>query len=132
MTRLTMERIIAADPLSTALLLTATPALEMWPGLELTGRRGPAVLARVDHAGELTPVEVVALPPRRTTAAFVTDFRIRGGQFAQTTGSLRLSSAPGGTRATLSLDTPARALEAPARRFLARLARTAERRSSAA
>jgi hypothetical protein len=132
MTRFMIEREFAADPVSAALLLTGTPALEMWPGLEITGRSGPAVLAEVRHAGEQTPVEVVVLPPRRTTAAFITEFRIRGGLFADTRGSLSLGYAAGGTRATLWLDTPATEMAVPGRRFLARLARTAEGRSTAA
>jgi hypothetical protein len=132
MATVTAEQHIAADPLSTALLLTSHDALRLWPGLELgeSTPSGQTAVIAVGRRGE--DVVIAALPPRRTPTSFVAGFRVVGGSFQTTEGAVTLDYAPGGTLARIVLDGPRDDLDAPARRFLGQLARRAESRSSAA
>lgn len=138
-------RRIAADPTSTALLLTGPAALELWPGVTRVGDAGGLALVEADLPGERrTAATVSVLPPRRTPTSYVTRFRWSGHDLPGTTGELRLSYAPGrvvpSTFAELVLDSEgvatseldAPALQALATGFLENLSRAAEARSRAA
>lgn len=130
-----VSRDVAADPISTALLLTSAEALEWWPGLRV--ERGAAELGLVVPAiltagRSAESVDIEALPPRRTPTAFVASFRVTGGSYGPTEGAVTLARQPAGTRATVQLDSPRGDLEPSARRFLSRLAKAAEGRASAA
>ena len=140
----TTER-IAADPTSTALLLTGPAALELWPGVTRVGQAGDLALVETDLPSERrTAATVRALPPRRTPTAFVSRFQWSGPDLPGTRGELRLTYAHGevvpSTLAELVLDTDADAdseidaglLRALARGFLVNLRRAAEQRSTAA
>lgn len=140
----TTER-IAADPTSTALLLTGPAALELWPGVRRVGDAGGLALVETDLPSERrTAATVRALPPRRTPTAFVTRFQWSGPDLPGTTGELRLSYARGeeapATLAELVLtsdgledtELDAEVLTALAQGFLGNLRRAAEERSSAA
>lgn len=130
--RVRVQRRIAAEPLSVALLLTAQSALDLWPGLRLARRRGPDLLVSLAHRGRQHELALSVLPPRRNVTGFVLDFHVTGGEFATTTGTLLLAASPAGTQATLDIHSPVEALAAPARAFMARLAAQAESRSAAA
>jgi hypothetical protein len=83
-------RDLAADPVSAALLLTSSTALEWWPGLRLergTGEGGamPVTLTS-GRQSELVGIE--ALPPQRTATAFVARFRVSGGSYGTTDGAV--------------------------------------------
>ena len=138
-------RRIAADPTSTALLLTGPTALELWPGVTRVGEAGGAALVETDlPSARRTAATVRALPPRRTPTAFVTRFQWSGPDLPGTTGELRLSYVPGreapATLAELVLDSEAvegseldaATLSALADGFLENLSRAAEDRSHAA
>jgi hypothetical protein len=144
------SRRIAADPTSTALLLAAPSAVDLWPGARLVGEADGRVLVEAEvPPGEaaLTQVTVRALPPRRTPTAYVTRFEWSGDALPPVSGRLTLAYAPTGdgtpvTHAVLELqpagedadDSPwgAAALTAMAEGFLANLARAAEARNRAA
>lgn len=132
MPHLSIARILGADPVSTALLLTGTDSLRWWPGLVVTDVAAGVVHATVTHGGRSSAVTLRVMPPRRTGTAFLTRFAVSGGEFGQTQGGLELRYCPAGTRAVLEVDGPAEALTVPGRRFLAHLAHAAEKRSSAA
>ncbi len=129
MTTISVDRVIAADPTSAALLLAGSTAFDLWPGM--------------------TPrVEVHALRPQRLRAAYVTGFDVTGEGLPDTAGTVMLSyvvsdDAPVATAAALSLRwTPdgsaverarmTAAFRAMADAFLANLAAVAEERSDAA
>lgn len=138
------SRRIAADPTSTALLLTGPAALELWPGVTRVGDVGRLALVEAElPSARRTAATVRALPPRRTPTAFVTRFAWSGPDLPGTSGELRLSYAAGDGPTTLaelvldsdglsdsSLDGPA--LQELAGGFLANLSRAAEVRSRAA
>lgn len=147
-----VERTIAADPTSTALLLAAPSALDMVPGLRRLGTVDGLVRAEASFPTMTTVVLVRAEPPKRLPTSFVTHFAVTSpaadhGQLPDVDGTLKLEYAgvPGSevsTRAVLELAPAANApadssatpvdLEALAREFLANLARAAEQRSHAA
>ena len=147
MASLTVERRIAADPTSTALLLAGPTALDLWPGArregEVDGRlRVAAALPATDEAP--TEVLVRALPPRRTPVSFVTRFAWAGSTSvpdAEGVLTLRYDGALA-TRAELTLRTGGAAgaeddleplgVRALAGGFLANLAAAAEARATAA
>jgi hypothetical protein len=149
------ERILAADPTSTALLLAGPTAMELWPGLTRTADLGSHVEADATipafRAERPVRVSVRALPPRRTPTAFVTRFSFSGAGLPTTTGVLTLTHEPGAGRASatsalLRLDWSARsgsgrlldrvvagrAMRDMAEQFLANLATAAEERATAA
>lgn len=133
MTSLSLERRIAADPTSTALLLAGPTAVDLWPGArrdgEVDGRvrvtaalPGLAVLpggrldahpdSQVDRQADsrtagATEVLVTALPPRRTPVSFVTRFAWAGSvDVPDVDGTLTLRyDGPLATRAQLDLRT---------------------------
>lgn len=145
-TRTRVTRRIAADPTSTALLLAAPTAFELWPGV----RRIADVSGRVVVETDLTPERAVAasvraLPPQRTPTSYVTRFEWAGPGLPATSGELTLGYAPTGTgelgtHASLVLDScglessalDERTLADMAEGFLANLARAAELRNRAA
>lgn len=159
MTRLSLERRIAADPTSTALLLAGPTAVDLWPGArrdgEVDGRvrvtaalPGLAVLpggrldahhdSQADSRTAATEVLVTALPPRRTPVSFVTRFAWAGSvDVPDVDGTLTLRyDGPLATRAQLDLRTdgdlePA-GVGGMAGEFLANLAAAAEARATAA
>ncbi|HEU0131092.1 MAG TPA: hypothetical protein VFQ85_08890 [Mycobacteriales bacterium] len=152
MATITVERPIAADPTSTALLLAGPTALDLWPGVTLVGGSpGHLVVdadvpALVPHAAR---VLVRALPPRRLPTSYVTRFTFAGEGLPETEGSVTLAYAsapavPVATRAAVTLTWSAAAGSAGERArvsaaffamaegFLANLAAAAEERSDAA
>jgi hypothetical protein len=146
--RIRVTRRIAADPTSTALLLAAPTALDLWPGLRRVGTVAGRVLVEARPAGEdpaPAAAAVRAYSPRRTPTAFVTRFTWSGPDLPATDGELTLGYAPGAaglpsTSATLTLDSAGGTggrldpdtVRAMAEGFLANLAAAAESRSSAA
>src|SRR4051812_48463354 len=156
MARVHVVRRIAADPTSTALLLSGPTALELWPGVRRVGDEHGHVLveAALPVAADAEPptaaATVRALPPRRTPTSFVIRFDFTGDGVPRTAGELTLAAAPGSgsgacTEADLRLDyVPATGraalaghraggvLRAMAEGFLRNLADAAERRSHAA
>lgn len=136
----TVRRRIHADPTSTALLLAAPSAFELWPGVsrvvDVGGRAlVEAALASAPHVA----ATVRALPPRRTPTSYVSRFAWTGEDLPATTGELTLAFLPTDdgtleTEATLVLDSTEQLEELPelAAGFLANLARAAELRSHAA
>lgn len=141
MASLRIERSIAADPTSTALLLAGPAAFDFWPGLRRIAAEPHAVVAETDLP--VSPVSVRAAPPRRTPTSFVTTFSFSGPGLVAATGTVTLTYAPAAgvrpaTTARLDLDLPALpgALYAEVHRrasgFLDNLARAAEQRSDAA
>jgi hypothetical protein len=158
MARISVERIIRADPTSTALLLAGPSAMDLWPGVQrrVDSPDGRAVVvdANVPTWGaHATPAEAVvrARPPRRTPTAYVSEFSFSGPGLPDTTGVLTLIYEPAGdmlhaTSALLSLEfraldgdgkvldrvRAARALRGLAAGFLDNLATAAEQRSYAA
>lgn len=150
-TRTRVVRRIGADPTSTALLLAAPTALELWPGVRRVGDVGGRALVEAelgdarDAPAPATAASVRALPPRRTPTSFVTRFAWTGPGLPLTEGTLTLAYAPGAdgtpsTHAALVLDSAGLAdsrvdagtLTAMAEGFLANLARAAESRNRAA
>ncbi|MCU1691311.1 MAG: hypothetical protein JWM64_402 [Frankiales bacterium] len=143
-TRTRTTRQIAADPTSTALLLTGPAALELWPGVRRVGEAGGRALVETDlPSSRRTAATVRALPPRRTPTAFVTRFQWSGPELPGTSGELRLSYVCSGdasaTLAELELtvepadtEVDAEVLRAQADGFLENLGRAAEARSDAA
>ena len=143
--RTRVTRRISADPTSTALLLAAPAAVELWPGVRRVGEAGGrALVEAVLPAEPQTAATVRALPPRRTPTSFVTRFEWAGPGLPRTTGELTLAYLAGGatpaTAASLSLDSAdvedsrvdRATLTEMAEGFLANLAVAAERRSTAA
>jgi hypothetical protein len=152
--RTRVSRRIAADPTSTALLLAAPAAVELWPGARRVGDVDGGVLveAAAPTATADLPtdppsvVEVRAFPPRRTPTAYVTRFAWSGDTLPVVSGRLTLAYAPTAdgtpvTHAVLELEPEgpegtdvysARELAAKAEGFLANLARAAETRNRAA
>ena len=143
-TRTRTTRRIAADPTSTALLLTGPAALELWPGVSKVGvADGLALVETRLPSATTTEATVRALPPRRTPTAFVTRFQWSGPGLPGTSGELRLTYVAGedapATLAELVLDSEAAdsELDGPTLRtladgFLENLSRAAEERSRAA
>ncbi|MCW2777182.1 MAG: hypothetical protein JWN17_907 [Frankiales bacterium] len=143
-TRTRTTRHIAADPTSTALLLTGPAALELWPGVRRVGEAGGLALVETDlPSARTTAATVRALPPRRTPTAFVTRFQWSGPDVPGTSGLLRLSYVGGGEPATLAEleltselvddgEIDESTLQVLADGFLENLSRAAEERSHAA
>lgn len=144
---LAVSRRIEADPTSTALLLAAPAALELWPGVRRVGEVGGRALVEADlspHQPAPAAATVRALPPQRTPTAFVTRFAWTGSGLPAASGTLTLGYAPGagGTPATLAAleltfepsggRLTRHDLQEMARGFLANLAEAAESRSRAA
>ncbi len=139
-----VERLIAADPTSTALLLAGPAALDLWPGLERVGEldRRLRVVTELPGAGRSRRATVLvrALPPRRTPTAFVTRFGFAGEGLPDTDGLLTLAyqgrlGAPVATHAVLELRSAQpgpEGLHSLAAGFLANLAVAAEERAFAA
>jgi hypothetical protein len=144
--RFRAARRIAADPTSTALLLAAPAALELWPGVRRVGAVDGRVLveAEIPEQRLSTAATVRVEPPRRTPTAFITRFEWAGPSLPRTNGELTLSYAAGSdgpaTVAELVLDShdlAESALSAPAIQSLAEsfrdnLRELAESRSRAA
>jgi hypothetical protein len=138
--RTTVRRHIHADPTSTALLLAAPSAFELWPGVHRVAEVGgravvEAALTTRPHAA----ATVRALPPRRTPSSYVSRFEWAGPGLPATTGELTLSFLPGAdgtleTEATLVLESDGTLAELHelATGFLLNLASAAELRSRAA
>jgi hypothetical protein len=147
MATITVDRVIAADPTSTALLLAGPTAFDLWPGVT---RVGPGVVdaavpALVPHPAR---VRVRALPPRRLPTSYVTRFAFAGDGLPSTEGEVTLTYAacdgvPVATGASLVLTWEAAgsaaerarvlaAFRAMAGGFLANLAAAAEERADAA
>jgi hypothetical protein len=145
-TRLRADRHIAADPTSTALLLTGPAALELWPGVRRVGAVAGRVLveAQIPEQRAATAATVLVHPPRRTPTSFVLRFDWAGPSLPTTRGELTLTYAPGdrhpSTVAELVLDSdhhadsalPPSVLQARAEEFLDNLRELAESRSRAA
>lgn len=138
-TRTTRE--IAADPTSTALLLSGPAALELWPGVRRVGEVDGLALVETDlPSARRTAATVRALPPRRTPTAYVTRFAWSGPELPGASGELRLSySGVGDTLAELDLtvevvesELDAGVLQEQADAFLENLRKAAEERSDAA
>ena len=140
------DRLIEADPTSTALLLAGPAALELWPGIRRVGEVADRVLVEADVPSRPAPAAATVLvaPPLRTPTSYVTRFDWVGPSLPRTHGELRLTYSAGddgpATRAVLTLDSSdvvdrdlaVPTLDALARGFLANLARLAESRSRAA
>ena len=142
-----VTRRILADPTSTALLLAAPAAVELWPGVRRVGEAGDRTLVETEvlPGGPPTAAAVRALPPRRTPTSYVTRFEWSGYELPLTSGTLTLAYAPAadgtvGTHAALQLDSEdlrGSRLDGPglkdlAERFLDNLGRAAESRNQAA
>lgn len=144
--RIRVDRRIAADPTSTALLLAGPTALDLWPGVRRVGVVDGRVLveAEIPEQRRSTAATVLVEPPRRTPTSFVTRFEWVGPALARTRGELTLSYAPGeagpSTAALLVLDSDeladsaltAAVLRGLADAFLDNLRALAESRSRAA
>jgi hypothetical protein len=144
--RIRADRRIAADPTSTALLLAAPAALELWPGVRRVGAVDGRVLVEADIPEQrvATAATVLVEPPRRTPTSFVTRFEWAGPSLPRTNGELTLDYAPGddgpSTLAHLVLDSDdlangvlsEPALQSLADAFLDNLRDLAESRSRAA
>ena len=107
MVTITVDRVIAADPTSTALLLAGPTAFDLWPGVTRLGRDvvAASVPALVPAAAQ---VRVRALPPRRLPTSYVTRFGFSGEGLPATQGTVTLAYAmaagvPVATAATLTL-----------------------------
>lgn len=141
-----VDRHIAADPTSTALLLAGPAALDLWPGVRRIGAVDGRVLveAEIPEQRRSTAATVLVEPPRRTPTSFVTRFEWVGPSIPHTRGELTLTYAPGeagpSTAALLVLDSDELAgsavtgatLHALADAFLDNLRELAESRSRAA
>lgn len=144
--RTRLVRRIAADPTSTALLLAAPSAVELWPGVRRVGEVAGRTLVETDMGvARVTAASVTASPPRRTLTAYVTRFGWTGPGLPSTSATLTLTYAPAGvgvvsTHAALQLDSTGlassdvdeRALRSLAEGFLDNLSRAAEQRADAA
>lgn len=148
--RTSVRRQIAADPTSTALLLSAPTAIDLWPGARRVAQVEGRVVVEASLPGESSAPEraaacVRALPPKRTPTSYVTCFDWSGSGLPATRGELTLaySATPDGevaTEAVLVLESrgfepsglTAGQLEVMARGFLSNLASAAELRSRAA
>lgn len=138
--RITTTRRIHADPTSTALLLAAQSAFELWPGVQRVAEVGGRVVVEADLVSRPHAAATVrALPPKRTPTSYVSRFEWTGPGLGSTNGKLTLGFLPAEdgtleTEATLVLDSdePLAELEELATGFLANLARAAELRSHAA
>lgn len=144
MATIAVDRVIAADPTSTALLLAGPTAFDLWPGVT---RVAPGLVDAV-LAGRAARVRVRARPPRRLPTSYVTRFEFAGDGLPETTGTVTLSYAaspdlPVATAATVSLTWEpaggagerarvAAAFRAMAGGFVANLAAAAEARADAA
>lgn len=138
-------RSIAADPTSTALLLAAPTALDLWPGVRRVGVVADRVLVEADIPEQRlsTAATVRVHPPRRTPTSFVTRFEWAGPALPGTSGELTLTYAGGAdhleTEAVLTLDSEGvqdsalteQGIQALADGFLDNLARLAESRNQA-
>ena len=108
--RIRADRRIAADPTSTALLLAAPAALELWPGVRRVGAVDGRVLVETTLPDQQvsTAAAVLVGPPRRTPTSFVTRFEWAGPSLPRTAGELTLAYAAGddapATEAVLVLD----------------------------
>ena len=140
-TRTRVTRRISADPTSTALLLAAPTALDLWPGIRRVGEAGGRVLVEAEIPSRTpTAAAVRALPPQRTPTSYVSRFEWAGPMLPMTTGTLTLAYDGPATAAVLTLDSDvdddcalaAGDLADMAEQFLANLARAAEDRSRAA
>lgn len=147
MVTITVDRVIAADPTSTALLLAGPTAFDLWPGVTRVapGLVDASVPALAAHAAR---VRVRALPPRRLPTSYVTRFGFAGEGLPATEGTATLAYAaadgvPVATAATLTLSYApsenaaergrvAAAFHAMACGFLDNLAAAAEARADAA
>ena len=95
--RVTVRRRISADPTSTALLLAAPSACELWPGVHRVGEVPEGLLVETvlpgppDVPDRTTTAIVRALPPRRTPVTFVSHFEVTGTGLPETSGRLHLS-----------------------------------------
>lgn len=138
-----LDRRIAADPASAALLCSEPGAPELWPGVRRTDDDTTVVVVGGRRGRRDRHVEVRTSPPARTPTAFVCGFEVAEGGQRRLTGRLELAydERPGGapgTRAHLVLDPvdlgPAEQTEVArgAERFLANLARAAEARARVA
>jgi hypothetical protein len=144
--RIRVDRRIAADPTSTALLLAGPSALDLWPGVRRVGAVDGRVLVEADipEQRRSTAATVLVEPPRRTPTSFVTRFEWAGPALPRTSGELTLTYARGAegpsTAARLVLDSEdlagsalsQRTLQGLADVFLENLRELAESRSSAA
>lgn len=144
MATIAVDRVIAADPTSTALLLAGATAFDLWPGVT---RVAPGVVDAL-LAGRPARVRVKARPPRRLPTSYVTRFEFAGDGLPETTGTVTLSYAassglPVATAATVTLTWEpaggagerarvAAAFRAMAVGFVANLAAAAEARADAA
>jgi hypothetical protein len=138
-----VERLIAAEPTSAALILAAPAAAELWPGASLVSSE-PGDYTRVSVAELDEPVLVRALPPQRTPTSFVIRFTVAVPGLPGCDGELSLTHAtlddgePGATLARLVVHVPdgagpmQTALAAGAPKLLHNLAAAAEGRSRAA
>ena len=141
MPEIVLSRQVSAEPASLALLLAGPTAVELWPGARRVGEFGDRLTVEADLPdGGQSEVHLQALPPRRTPTSFVIRFEYSGNGIPRTSGTIILTSQGNGrTRVELVLrweggidrlireDT-----EHKAASFLAKLATTAEERSSAA
>ena len=140
-------RRIDADPTSTALLLAAPAAVELWPGVRRIGEAGDRTLVETEvlPGGPTTAAAVRAEPPRRTPTSYVTRFEWSGYELPATSATLTLAYAPAAdgtvaTHAALQLDSEdlqgsrldAPGLQVLAETFLDNLGRAAEARNQAA
>lgn len=141
MSTVCVERPIAADPSSVALLLSGPTGVALWPGVQNVQEAGEPtrVLADVPGRGRVR-VDVSTAAPVRTPTAFVVAFRF-DGEVPATSGALVLdfvAAADGSrptTRAALRLAYPGPEpdrLRSLASAFLDNLATVAEQRSHAA
>ena len=145
--RTRVSRRIAADPTSTALLLAAPAAVELWPGVRRVGEAGDRTLVETEvlPGGPTTAAAVRALPPRRTPTSYVTRFEWSGYELPATSATLTLAYAPAAdgtvaTHAALQLDSEglegsrldAYGLQGLAQAFLDNLGQAAESRNQAA
>jgi hypothetical protein len=143
--RLQLERRIAADPTSTALLLAAPTAMELWPGLRRVAEVGGRVVVEADIDDVPAAASVRAQPPQRTPLAYLTRFEWAGPGLPAVTAelSLRYLSTASGEQETLAelvLDCSGfegtvlseGTLRDQATTFLENLALAAERRNRAA
>jgi hypothetical protein len=146
MSTIRVERVIAADPTGTALLLAGQTALDLWPGVTRLSEvgAGPLVVEAVVPAlrRSAARVSVSAGPPRRLVTSYVTTFRFSGDGLPTTDGTVTLTrssaSVHAATDAVLTLSWEGSdvrvtaAFHAMADGFLANLAAAAEERSYAA
>ncbi len=142
MATIRVERLIAADPTGTALLLAGQTALDLWPGVTRLAPADGHVLVEVPALrARAARVAVQAAPPRRLPTSYVTTFRV-SGDLPDTEGTVTLTRSWSDERAATSAELVltweggdarlAAALRAMAYGFLANLAAAAEERSFAA